>query len=620
MSVAELGYDIGASGVESRLANSGEEALKRLLHQDYAVILMDVQMPGLDGIQTARLIKEREKTRHIPIIFLTAISRESTWVFKGYQQGAVDYLLKPFDPDILRSKVQVFVDLWSKEERLKQTEALLRQRDREELERASEVRYRNLVDAMPTAVWAAHPDGGVYLTNKFVEDFSGRAARGSVAEGFADNAHPDDRKRVSASWKESLASGKPLEVEYRSRRASDGAYRWFLGRAVPERDDTGRLLGWIGTAVDVDDQKRDREELAHFKSTLDATLDCVFIMTPDSLKFCYVNQGAVKQLGYSSDELLSMSPADIEPEFSEENLRQRLDSVTEGLASSHTYRTVHRKKDGSEIPVEVVAQHIAPAEGTPRFVMVVRDIRERVRVESALRRANEAKDAFIAAASHELRTPLAAAKAQAQLAIRRLDGEADERTARALKIIGTQIDRMAKLVEDLLDVSRLQTGRLSLEVTSFCMTELLGEVRERVQSLTTIHDINLRAPDTLIMDGDRGRIDQVITNLLANAIRYSPKGGPIDVTAKADDGAVILAVTDRGVGIPKEKQAFIFERFGRAHGSKYGGLGLGLTISQGIVEQHGGTISVESSGEPGEGSTFSVRLPSTLRAARASTG
>jgi signal transduction histidine kinase len=119
----------------------------------------------------------------------------------------------------------------------------------------------------------------------------------------------------------------------------------------------------------------------------------------------------------------------------------------------------------------------------------------------------------------------------------------------------------------------------------------------------------VETPASLEMTGDRDRLEQVLNNLLSNAIRYSPKGGPIGVELALADGFVTLAVSDRGVGIPKDKQALIFERFGRAHGSRYGGLGLGLTISSGIVHQHGGHIEVESSGVDGEGSTFRVRLP-----------
>ena len=591
-------------------ASSGEEALRRLLDEDFAVILLDVQMPGIDGLQTAALIKERERSRHIPIIFLTAISRDAAYVFKGYAHGAVDFLLKPFDPDILRSKVAVFVELYVRGARIKEQEALLRQREREALERASELRYRNLTDAMPLLIWAGDASGHIYLCNHEWYQFSGQSLRQTADGGFFDAAHPDDRARLQEEHGRCLRLGVSFAMEYRLRRASDGAYRWFLVRANPEYDAEGKVIGWIATGTDVDEQRRAGEALAQFKATLDATLDCVFIIDPQTLRLRYVNEGAVRQLGYSREELLQMSIVDVEPEFDRQRFLAMLEPVLEGRESSTTYITRHRGKNGSEIPVEVVAQHVA-ADGAPaRIVAVVRDIAERQRTEQELRRANEAKDAFLAAASHELRTPLAAAKAQAQLALRRVT-DAEAPAARSLGIIGNQINRMAKLVEDLLDISRLQVGRLSLDVARFDFTTLLTELTAQMQALTETHQLELDAASGLEMVADRGRIEQVVSNLVSNALRYSPKGGPVAIKAWREAGEVRVSVRDHGVGIPKEKQAVIFERFGRAHGSKYGGLGLGLTISQGIIEQHGGRIWVESSGTPGEGSTFHVALPSS---------
>ena len=136
-------------GQELVRAASGEEALRHLLREEFAVILLDVQMPGLDGFQTAELIKERERTRHVPIIFLTAISKDTEHVFRGYGAGAVDYLMKPFDPLILRAKVAVFIDLWRKTVEIQRQDTLLREQELATLERASEERYRFLGDSIP---------------------------------------------------------------------------------------------------------------------------------------------------------------------------------------------------------------------------------------------------------------------------------------------------------------------------------------------------------------------------------------------------------------------------------------------------------------------------------------
>ncbi|NRD55735.1 hybrid sensor histidine kinase/response regulator [Corallococcus exiguus] len=591
-------------------ATSGEEALKQLLQRDFAVILMDVQMPGLDGFQTAALIKQRERTRTIPIIFLTALSRDAAHVFKGYAHGAVDYLLKPFDPEILRSKVSVFVDLFLKEQQLQRQAALLRQRDREALERQSALRYRRLTESLPEPMWAARADGALTYANRAWRDYTGHHEGYELSlSSFLLDVHPADRERMRGVWSDGVVQVQSSTQEFRLRR-KDGVYRWHLARAVPERDEHGQLVGWLAIATDIDDKRRAEEALGRFKTTLDATLDCVLMFTPDSLTLAYANAGAAKQLSSSVEELVGLSVLEVESAFDETGFRKLLAPLMSGTLPSQTYSTNHRRRDGSEVPVEVVLQYVAEGEGAGRFISVARDITERQRAETALRLASEAKDAFLAAASHELRTPLAAAKGHAHLALLKLGGQTEAGPGKSLQIINRQIDRMAKLVEDLLDISRLQAGRLSLELEPFDLSQLVLETRDRMAVLSQTHELMVELPERLEGTWDRGRLDQVLTNLLSNAIRYSPEGGQVLVRLAVEgDSGVHLSVKDQGVGIPSEKQRLIFERFGRAHGSKYGGLGLGLTISQGIVEQHGGRIWAESTGTVGQGSTFNVWLP-----------
>ena len=160
-------------------ATSGEEALEKLEGEEFAVILMDVRMPGMDGLRTAEMINQRENAARIPIIFLTAVPIGNADVVSGYERGAVDFLLKPFDPEILRSKVSVFVDLYQKEQMIKRQSALLRQRDREAFERRSELRFRSLIDALPQCVWVARADLSFYYWNRRAVDYIGiQADRG----------------------------------------------------------------------------------------------------------------------------------------------------------------------------------------------------------------------------------------------------------------------------------------------------------------------------------------------------------------------------------------------------------------------------------------------------------
>ena len=235
-------------------ANSGEEALRQLLESDFALILMDVQMPGIDGIQTAKLIKERPRNRHIPIIFLTAIHKDPAYIFRGYKEGAVDYLLKPFDPEILRAKVSVFVDLWRKNELLRRQQAMLRARERMEVEKRGELRFRALTDSMPQCVWAARRDGEIYYCNRVWREYAGEDAGMTFFDAIPAEELDDARR----SYQSAIAAGEPLERQQRLRR-KDGVWRWHLCRMVPERDERGRIQGWISTATDIDEHKRIEE-------------------------------------------------------------------------------------------------------------------------------------------------------------------------------------------------------------------------------------------------------------------------------------------------------------------------------------------------------------------------
>ena len=260
-------------GQELVRVESGEEALRRLLHDEYAVILLDVQMPGMDGFQTAELIKKLERTRHIPIVFLTAISKDAEHVFQGYGAGAVDYLMKPFDPHILRAKVSVFIDLWQKTVEIRRQDELLKAQEIAALERESELRYRSLADAVPQIVWTTDADGKTLSYNERWYEYTG-LKRGQKSDAQA-IVHPDDVPEMLERWEISRATGDPFEVEYRFRRA-DGVYRWHLGRSVCLRDDSSAITGWVGTATDIHDRRLAEERqrfLAEAGWVLGSSLD-----------------------------------------------------------------------------------------------------------------------------------------------------------------------------------------------------------------------------------------------------------------------------------------------------------------------------------------------------------
>ncbi len=242
-------------------ASSGEEALEKLQSEEFAVILMDVRMPGMDGLRTAEIISQRESTARVPVIFLTAVPIGNADVVSGYERGAVDFLLKPFDPEILRSKVAVFVDLYQKEQMIKRQAGLLRQRDREAFERRSELRFRSLMDALPQCVWVARADLTFYYWNLRAVDYIGLPASVPVgAERLFEFVHPDDLTMLKSEWEQCTAEQRSAEVKVRLRRHSDGAYRWFLMRGVPQCDESGKLTGWIVAATDIDTEHQALKE------------------------------------------------------------------------------------------------------------------------------------------------------------------------------------------------------------------------------------------------------------------------------------------------------------------------------------------------------------------------
>jgi PAS domain S-box-containing protein len=263
-------------GHELVAARSGPDALRILLaRDDFAAILLDVQMPGMDGFEVAEVIKQRERTSTIPIIFLTALSKEERHVFRGYEIGAVDYVFKPFEAEILRAKIGVFVELWEKNRQIREQAEQLAAQELAEVRRESAERYRQLADAMPQIVWTSDVKGRATYYNRRWFEYTGMNEDEVDDHAWTRVTHPDDLPATVARREETLVTGEVFEVEYRFR-AADGTYRWHLGRAVPIRGDDGTIDFWIGTATDIDDRKRIEEAqrfLLDAGAALSVTLD-----------------------------------------------------------------------------------------------------------------------------------------------------------------------------------------------------------------------------------------------------------------------------------------------------------------------------------------------------------
>jgi PAS domain S-box-containing protein len=685
-------------GVNRVKASSGAEALRWVLRSDFAVILLDVSMPEMDGFEVARLIKLRERSRHIPIIFLTAAIKDVESIYRGYEVGAVDYILKPIDRDVVRAKVAVFVELYRRGEEIRRQAELLRQierrrRDAElaELRGATEQRYRNLADAVPQMVWTTDAKGAPTYFNQRWMEYTGRSIAQSLGSGWLSTLHPNDAERVDEQWRRALMTGEGLRAECRLRNGH-GSYRWHLCEVLPERDAGGTLDGWLGTFTDVDEHKRLAEArqqvllreqvaraeaeasvrrlefLAEASGLLTRSLDVagivsglVALATPRLCTWCVVDiareDGVIEQAAFAHEDV-ALEPLG-------EGLATRLhglhalhalhapEAAARGVA--HVVRSGQPEAGLSEpatlaaalgtdavdlidrlgaaeylcVPLTARGQvlgalTLVSAHATRRFgpseLALIVDLGQRAalaienaRLYAGAQRAVRIREEFISIASHELRTPLAALELQVQSMQTHLQKQPLDLTRINAKTVVArrQVDRLARLISELLDVSRIDAGRLELDREAVDLGELVREVVVRFadeleRSETTIA---LAVDGGIIGHWDRLRLDQVVTNLLHNAIKYG-KGHPIRMELAVDPATTEarLTVTDEGIGISAADQGRIFGRFERAVSSRaYGGMGVGLFIVAQILAAHDAAIEVHS--EPGRGATFVVKLP-----------
>jgi len=484
-------------------ASSGEQALAQLSREDFGLVLLDVNMPVTDGFATASLIKARPRSRRLPIIFMTAGDVGAAEMARAYAQGAVDFITQPCDARVLRSKAAVFIEWHLQSEEHKRQMATIRRRDRQRYEEQTAHRVRNLTDLMPLCVWAANREGRITYTNKAWAEYTGLDATAANDRGHLEVIHPDDRERVLAAWTDAVRSGEPLVVEYRLRRASDGAYRWHLGRAVPERGVRGAIVGWIATATDIDDQKHAETRLTELAARADKA-----------------------------------------------------------------------RADAEE--------------------------------------ASRMKDEFLATVSHELRTPLNAIYGWTRMV---RSGELERKQIeKAMQTIERNTRAQIKLVEDLLDVSRIVAGKLTLDWKTMSPSDVVRTAVDAMMPTAAQKGVQLCAivdPSPCRVSGDPNRLQQVVWNLIANAIKFTPAGGRIEVIVGSVDDRVEIEVNDSGHGIAPEFLPHVFDAFRQADGSStrsHGGLGLGLAIVKHIVDLHHGSVDVQSEGS-GRGARFIVRLP-----------
>jgi len=373
-------------------------------------------------------------------------------------------------------------------------------------ETATNKQFYDLAESVPQLIWITDGGGKSLYFNRTWSEFAGVTGDELTAKGWGELLHPEDQTNATEKWTQSLANGTPFESEYRLRRGCDGAYRWFLCRAVAVLDKAGKSTRWFGSCTDIDNQKQiDREREA--------------------------------------------------------------------------------------------------------LLAVERQAR------SDLIRTGRVKDEFLATLSHELRTPMTAIIGWSRLL--RDPAMREKNLDRGIEAIDASAKAQARLIDDLLDMNRILAGKLLIKPEP---TDLRAIVRAAADAIVPAANnkkisfaLDLDRPQPIMLNGDPARLQQVVWNLLTNAVKFTPNGGTVTVTLRVlDDGsAARLTVADTGLGIKPSFLPHMFERFRQADGSttrQQGGLGLGLAIARNLVEMHGGIVTAASEGE-GHGAAFTVELP-----------
>lgn len=536
-------------------ASSGFEALRILLDREFAVILLDVQMPGMDGFETASLIRQRSSLQHTPIIFLTAIDNNERSMFRGYSVGAVDYLAKPYPPEVLKAKVSVFIELFRKSLEVVRQADLLHQTNRElgktnkvmgalfrQLEeRNSEINHERdfiaaILETAGSVVVVLDAEGRIVRFNSACSRIVGIPSVDAVGRHFVNElVDESEHSCISECFERIMAGEHPVECEF--------------GLTAP--DGERRVIAWSNTAIFDDD-------------------------------------GSVRYLICTGVEITDRKTAENQIRVLNADLERRVEKRTAQLEEANRdlrQEVVERRRTQGELEI----------------------------AKEAAEAANSAKDQFLAVLSHELRTPLTPVLASIEVV--QDDPTLSETVRERFLTIRRNVELEAQLIDDLLDLTRIAKGKLQLSIDLIDAHAMLRNVIEICDPNLREKNLNLEVcldADRHWVRGDFARLQQVFWNLIKNAIKFTPEGGTIRVlTRVVDGGRISIEVCDTGIGIQAEALSKIFDAFEQASGDitrMFGGLGLGLSISKALVLAHGGEIHASSEGN-GRGATFSVILP-----------
>jgi PAS domain S-box-containing protein len=613
----DLGRILSGAGYKTNEAGSWDEGRQAVLQQP-DIIILDAELPDGNGYEICKRLKADPATETIPLLMIAASFANGPHKAYEPESEADGYLTTPVDPWELIAAVR----------------SLLRARDAEDKLRKSQEMFIALADSIPALVWMVNMDQQYYYFNRAWLSFTGQSMDNGAPQV---NIHPEDRDRHAQVFSSAFQRRQSFEINHRLRRY-DGEYRWVLDRGEPHYDLAGAFAGFTGAAIEIHDkvigEKRLAQSEERFNLAVRGMNDGLWDYNLESGRM-YMSPRYKEMLGFADHEI-GDDPEEIisrlHPDDKEATLQHVRDYLERRIPSYRIeYRLRHRDghyvwvlcrglvvRDGAGRAVRLVGGH---TDITDRKQMQLEMIQARDRAEIA----NRAKTEFLANMSHEIRTPMNVIIGLSGILART---ELTPKQREFISTLQSSADSLLLLINDMLDIAKIEDNMMALESVPFSPVEMVNSIAamlshnaaEKGLQLTT--DYEGIAPLYL---GDPLRLQQIITNLVNNALKFTPAGSirvrlSASPSDRPDTETVLIQVTDTGIGIPNDKIDHIFEKFTQVDSSitrKYGGSGLGLTIVKTLVERMGGTITVDSLLE--QGSTFAVSVPLKKAAAASDT-
>jgi PAS domain S-box-containing protein len=594
-------------------ATTGAEALARA-GECPDLIILDVNLPDVDGFEVARRIKADPETATIPLLHMSAAYRDPEHRALGLEGGADAYLAQPVEPRELLATIR----------------ALLRVREAESVVRQSEERLRVLASATADVVWTTDSEGRLSTDLPGWRDLTGQSTDELLGWGWLDAVHPDDRPRTARAWDDAVREQGTYDTEYRLRMR-DGGYRTFLARGVPVFEPGGEIREWVGLCTDVEDRRRaeDRQQfLSDAGAVLAASLEAERMparlaelavpLLADSFSLeLHPFEGAERMVATApTRDALPALPAALEERLSAG------ETVALGpgeLAAVRSYLAAPLIARGEMLGSVRIATgpsgrtlNRADAEALGELARRVALAVDNARLYTAALDASETKSEFLATMSHELRTPMNAILGYADLLDAEVAGPLTDAQREQLNRIGASARHLLQLIDEILTFSRIEAGREQVSVERFDLAELARDTAEMVEPMARGKDLRFpvdTSADPLWVVSDPGKVRQILLNLLSNAVKFTD-AGEVRLAVRAEGDEAVLRIADTGIGIAPEQQGRIFDAFWQVEQSsirRAGGTGLGLSVTRHLVDMLGGTVEVAST--VGEGSTFTVRIP-----------